>query len=147
MKNKRALFLDRDGVINVDTGYPHHIDEIVFVPGAMRFIRDVTEAGWPIFITTNQAGIAYGYYSEDDFCVLMSWYIGKIEQAGGKLKNYIIAHIMKTPFLKNIGKGVIIASQNPVCFYQLLEKMILIYHFHSLLAIRKQMNRPLKMQA
>lgn len=86
MKQKSALFLDRDGVINQDTGYPHRIDQITFMEGALKFIRDATEEGWSIFIVTNQSGIARGYYSENQFLLLMDWYIKQIEHAGGKIK-------------------------------------------------------------
>ena len=88
MIKTRALFLDRDGVINQDTGYPHQIEDIIFIEGALKFIRNITSAGWPIFIITNQAGIAHGYYSEDEFTNLMDWYIEKIEHAGGKIQKF-----------------------------------------------------------
>lgn len=88
MNKNRALFLDRDGVINKDTGYPYQIEDIVFVKGALKFIKNATKAGWPIFIITNQAGIARGYYSENAFFCLMDWYIQQIEQAGGKIKKF-----------------------------------------------------------
>jgi histidinol-phosphate phosphatase family protein len=59
-----AAFLDRDGVINVDTGYPHRPEDLVWVSGAREAILRLNEAGYYVFVTTNQAGIGRGYYTE-----------------------------------------------------------------------------------
>ncbi len=72
VKNK-ALFLDRDGIINVDTGYAHRREEIIFIPGIFELCRHAKEAGYYIIIITNQAGIGRGYYTEQDFNNLMQW--------------------------------------------------------------------------
>jgi D-glycero-D-manno-heptose 1,7-bisphosphate phosphatase len=59
-----AAFLDRDGVLNVDVGYAHRREDLVWVRGARETILRFNEAGYFVFVTTNQAGIARGYYSE-----------------------------------------------------------------------------------
>lgn len=64
---KRAVFLDRDGVINLDRGYVHRWEEFQFVPGAVEAMAQLTAAGWQIVIVTNQSGIARGYYTESQF--------------------------------------------------------------------------------
>ena len=60
----RAALLDRDGVINVDIGYAHKPEDLVFVPGAPEALRRLKDAGWLVIVVTNQAGVARGYYDE-----------------------------------------------------------------------------------
>jgi D-glycero-D-manno-heptose 1,7-bisphosphate phosphatase len=72
-----ALFLDRDGVINVDTGYIHRIDQIEFLPGIFELARFAAEASWPIVVVTNQAGIGRGLYRESDYQAVNEWICGR----------------------------------------------------------------------
>ncbi len=58
-----ALFLDRDGVINVDRGYVHTPEEFEFVEGIFELVAAANEAGYLAIVVTNQAGIGRGYYS------------------------------------------------------------------------------------
>ena len=80
--SQRALFLDRDGVINVDYGHVHKPDDIVFVDGIFELVE---KAKFIVVVITNQAGIGKGYYSETDFYELMSWMKGKFVKHGGKI--------------------------------------------------------------
>ena len=59
-----ALFLDRDGVINIDHGYPYRVEEFDFMPDAAEAIKFAHESGIPIFVVTNQGGIGLGYFDE-----------------------------------------------------------------------------------
>jgi D-glycero-D-manno-heptose 1,7-bisphosphate phosphatase len=67
----RALFLDRDGVVNEEVGYLHRIEDVRFVPGIFSLCRKANILGYRLIVVTNQAGIARGYYSEEDFERLM----------------------------------------------------------------------------
>lgn len=64
---KKALFLDRDGVINIDYGYVHSIDKLEFIPNIFELVKKAIQNDYLVFIITNQAGIARGYYSLEDF--------------------------------------------------------------------------------
>jgi D-glycero-D-manno-heptose 1,7-bisphosphate phosphatase len=62
-----AAFIDRDGVINRDTGYVFRIDDFHVLPGVPEGLRCLQGAGYALVLVTNQAGIARGYYTEDQF--------------------------------------------------------------------------------
>ncbi|QHS52971.1 D-glycero-beta-D-manno-heptose 1,7-bisphosphate 7-phosphatase [Edaphobacter sp. 12200R-103] len=69
----KALFLDRDGVVNVEIGYLSRIEDVEFVPGIFSLCRTAMRLGYRLVIVTNQAGIARGYYDEAAFESLMDW--------------------------------------------------------------------------
>jgi D,D-heptose 1,7-bisphosphate phosphatase len=82
---RRALFLDRDGVLNVDHGYVGSRDRFEWVDGALDAIRFATEAGWHVFIVTNQSGVARGLYTEDAVRSLLDWIADQARAAGGTI--------------------------------------------------------------
>lgn len=84
MKNK-ALFLDRDGVINVEKNYVHRIEDFEFVEGIFDVTRFFYEHGYLLIIVTNQAGIGRGYYTERDFHELTEWMTKQFEINGVKI--------------------------------------------------------------
>lgn len=80
-----ALFLDRDGVINVDYGHVHRIEQFDFVPGIFDLVRAANRANWFVVVVTNQAGIAKGFYSEVDFAELTEWMLARFEMSGARI--------------------------------------------------------------
>lgn len=80
-----ALFLDRDGVINVDHGYVHRVEDFEFVPGIFELVRGARELGLLPVVVTNQAGIGRGMYTEADFQALTRWMSGRFDAAGAPL--------------------------------------------------------------
>jgi D-glycero-D-manno-heptose 1,7-bisphosphate phosphatase len=76
---RRALILDRDGVVNIDTGYPHRIEECRFIDGIFELVRAFHEHDFVIVVATNQAGIGRGYYGETEFRALMDWMCGHFD--------------------------------------------------------------------
>lgn len=69
----RALFLDRDGVINEEVSYLWRREDVRFLPGIFSLCRAASSFGYKLVVVTNQAGIGRGMYSEEDFHALMDW--------------------------------------------------------------------------
>ena len=78
----RGLILDRDGVINEDSGYLHGIEECRFVDGIFDLTAAFAARGFAIVIASNQSGIGRGFYTEADFERLMAWMTGEFARRG-----------------------------------------------------------------
>ena len=70
---KVAVFLDRDGVINQDTGYVSQVDDFHFIDGAIEALQLLKKKGYCLVVVTNQSGIARGYFTEEAFMQLTEW--------------------------------------------------------------------------
>lgn len=66
METRNVLFLDRDGVINVDVGYLSDPAQLEFIPGSIEAMKEAQTRGYDIIVVTNQSGVARGYYTEED---------------------------------------------------------------------------------
>lgn len=80
-----ALLLDRDGTINVDHGYVGTRARFEWMPGALAAIRRASEAGWHVFVVTNQSGIARGLYDEAQLEALHRWMCAALRAEGGTI--------------------------------------------------------------
>lgn len=80
-----ALFLDRDGVINVDHGYVHTPANFQFIDGIFDLVATANRAGYLVVVVTNQAGIGRGYYSEAQFHNLTHWMRRRFAEHGGQI--------------------------------------------------------------
>jgi D-glycero-D-manno-heptose 1,7-bisphosphate phosphatase len=85
---RRGLFLDRDGVLNRDLGYVGTRDRWEWTDGALDALRLAREAGWLVFVVTNQSGIARGFYAEADLRALMDWVAQEAVRAGGPIADW-----------------------------------------------------------
>jgi D-glycero-D-manno-heptose 1,7-bisphosphate phosphatase len=65
MNARPAVFFDRDGVLNEDTGYPHRPEDLRWIPSARAAVRRFNALGWWVFVITNQSGVARGLYGRD----------------------------------------------------------------------------------
>ena len=81
----KALFLDRDGVINADRGHVYLKEHFEFLPGIFETCRKYASSGYLIIIVTNQAGIAKGIYTESDFNLLTEWMVNQFSNEGIKI--------------------------------------------------------------
>jgi D-glycero-D-manno-heptose 1,7-bisphosphate phosphatase len=88
-----ALFLDRDGVINVDKSYIFRREDFEWVEGAQDVIRRFNAKDWWVFVVTNQSGIARGYYTEEQMQALHDWMTAELAAA-----NIHIDRIYHCPF-------------------------------------------------
>ena len=77
---QKALFIDRDGIINVDHGYVSAVDDFEFTEGIFTLLKQFKDAGYQLFIITNQSGIGRGYYSESDFHTLTKWMLERFKE-------------------------------------------------------------------
>ena len=89
----KALFLDRDGVINSDYVHVFKKEDINFIEGIFDLVRDAKKKGYLVIIITNQAGIAKKIYSEDEFINLMKWMLNQF-----LIRNAIIDDYFYCPY-------------------------------------------------
>ena len=93
-EKSKAVFFDRDGVLNVDKEYLHSIEELEWVDGAKEAVAYLTNEGYTVFVVTNQSGIARGYYEVEDMQRLHEHMAAEITEAGGKItKFYYCPHL------------------------------------------------------
>ncbi|OCH15787.1 D-glycero-beta-D-manno-heptose 1,7-bisphosphate 7-phosphatase [Aliivibrio sp. 1S128] len=71
--SKPAVFLDRDGVINVDRGYVHKRDDFEYIDGVFNAVKKCKDMGYLLVLVTNQSGIARGIFTEEQFETLTEW--------------------------------------------------------------------------
>jgi D-glycero-D-manno-heptose 1,7-bisphosphate phosphatase len=100
VSRNRALFLDRDGVINHHLGYTFTVDNFVFIDGIFEFCHAALQAGYLLIVVTNQAGIGRGYFTEQDFLTLTEWMLGRFEEKGLK-----ITDVFYCPYHPEFGVG------------------------------------------
>ncbi len=80
--NRKAVFLDRDGVINVDHGYVHRQKDFQFIDGIFDACRHLQSLDYLLIVVTNQSGIARGLFSEKQFGVLTEWMVAQLAHQG-----------------------------------------------------------------
>jgi len=97
---RRALFLDRDGVINVEKNYVHRIEDFEFLPGIFELCATARDLGLVLLVVTNQAGIGRGYYTEADFQRLTEWMLGQFRSRG-----IVIERVYHCPYHPTAGIG------------------------------------------
>lgn len=78
----KAVFLDRDGVINVDRGYTYRIEDFEFIDGVFEACEHFAASGYRLIVVTDQSGIGRGLYSEQEFLTLTEWMKGQFRSQG-----------------------------------------------------------------
>jgi D-glycero-D-manno-heptose 1,7-bisphosphate phosphatase len=84
-----AVIFDRDGVLNLDVGYPHRPEQIVWIEGAAEAVRAVNEAGLFAFVATNQSGVGRGYFAASEVEALHDWMAAELARAGARIDAFV----------------------------------------------------------
>jgi D-glycero-D-manno-heptose 1,7-bisphosphate phosphatase len=82
---RRAVFLDRDGTINVDTDFPYQIQTLRFIPKAIDGLRLLAALPFHIIVVSNQAGIALGIFTQQQMSGFNAELLSKVQRAGGRI--------------------------------------------------------------
>ncbi len=89
----KALFLDRDGVVNVEINYLYKVEDFKFIDGIFELCKKYQSQGYLLFVVTNQSGIARGYYTQEAFDILSTWMIEEFAKHGVEIKKvYFCPH-------------------------------------------------------
>jgi len=112
-QQKKALFLDRDGVINVNHGYVYRIEDFEFIDGIFEIVKEYADSGHIVIVITNQSGISRGYYGEDDFQRVTEYMINEF-----KKRNIEISKVYHCPDHPEFSKSWECRKPNP---YMILE--------------------------
>jgi D-glycero-D-manno-heptose 1,7-bisphosphate phosphatase len=88
VKLKKAVFFDRDGVLNKDFGYVHKINNFVWKKDVIKAIKFLNDNNFYVFVVTNQSGVGRGYYSEKDVIKLHNWINFKLNLQGAHIDDF-----------------------------------------------------------
>jgi D-glycero-D-manno-heptose 1,7-bisphosphate phosphatase len=97
---KKALFLDRDGVVNKEKGHLYKIEDFEFIDGIFEICREFKNRDYLIIVITNQAGIARGKYTEEDYKTLTQWMLERFLEKGIKID--AVYHCPHHPDFKSV---------------------------------------------
>ena len=103
----KAIFFDRDGVLNKDDGYVHDMAHLRWVEGAREAVARLSKEGWLLFVVPNQSGVARGYYTEQDVQKLHQEMNEEFQKYGGHITEFFYC-----PHLP----GAPIAAYDKVCY-------------------------------
>jgi D-glycero-D-manno-heptose 1,7-bisphosphate phosphatase len=112
-----AAFFDRDGVLNVDHGYVYSRANFKWIPGAIDAVKALNNAGYYVFVATNQSGIARGFYTEREMQALHDFMDGEFARAGARIDDWrhcpfhpdgTVARFKKSSDWRKPGPGMIL---------------------------------------
>lgn len=115
-----AVFLDRDGVINVNHGYVHTREAFEFINGIFDVARHAIEQNYILVVITNQAGIGRGYYTEEQFHQLTDWMCEQFSEAGAPISRVYfspyhptggVGKYLKDDYSRKPNPGMILQAQ------------------------------------
>ena len=118
-ERRPALFLDRDGVLNVDRGYVSRIEDFEWIEGTKTCIANFNRRGWYVFVVTNQSGIARGYYTEADMQALHDHMTKELKEADAHIDRFYhapwhedgeIARYRKSSIDRKPGPGMLLQA-------------------------------------
>ncbi|MCA6509751.1 MAG: HAD family hydrolase [Pseudanabaena sp. M109S1SP2A07QC] len=101
---RQAVFLDRDGTINVDTHYPYKIDDLALIPEAVKGLKILASLSLHIIVVSNQAGIELGYYTQEQMSRFNSELRSRVEKFGGRIDAFYFSPYLES---SNLAHGAI----------------------------------------
>jgi len=116
LKLQKALFLDRDGVVNVEKNYLYKIEDFEFIDGIFDLCKYYQSLGFLIFVVTNQSGIDRGYYTQNDFDILTRWMIEEFKKRDISIRD--VYHCPHHPDISSVcscrkpNAGMLLAAHN-----------------------------------
>ncbi|MDA9353025.1 HAD family hydrolase [Gammaproteobacteria bacterium] len=113
MQINKALFLDRDGVINHNLGYVYKKDDFKFIDGIFELVKAAKIKKYLVIVVTNQAGIGRGFYNENDFFVLMEWVKIKFKHNDSSIDDIFFCPFHPTHGLGSYKKDSHLRKPNP----------------------------------
>jgi D,D-heptose 1,7-bisphosphate phosphatase len=120
--NKKAVFLDRDGVINYDLGYVYEIKNFRWRPKIVKFIKYLNDNDFYVIIVSNQSGIGRGYYSEKDVFKLHEWVNKKLNILGAHIDEFKIAPYFKDSKKYSSDYNFFLRKPNPGMILEVFNK-------------------------
>jgi len=118
-----ALFLDRDGVININHGYVHSVDNFEFIDGIFDLVRTAHANNLKVVVITNQAGIGRGFYLEQQFHLLTSWMCEEFINAGAPIDKVYFSPFHPTEGLGKYKKDDFSRKPNPGMILQAKQEL------------------------
>lgn len=118
-KFRPALFLDRDGVLNIDQGFVCKVDDFQWVDGALDCIKAFNARDWLVFVVTNQSGIAFGHYTAADMDAVHEAMLRDVRLAGASIDHIYhcpyhpdgtVPHYRKDSFARKPNPGMILQA-------------------------------------
>jgi D-glycero-D-manno-heptose 1,7-bisphosphate phosphatase len=89
-QTKRAVFLDRDGVLMQDTNYVGNVERVLLIPSVIPALKRLSDAGYLLFVVTNQSGVARGFFTRDAVDQIHTFLNRQFNAAGVHITHYYI---------------------------------------------------------
>jgi D-glycero-D-manno-heptose 1,7-bisphosphate phosphatase len=88
--SNRAIFLDRDGTLMEDTNYVGDVERVILIPGAAAALKRLQEAGYKLFVVTNQSGVGRGYFTREAVEAIHAHLDDHFGKAGVRFDRYYV---------------------------------------------------------
>ena len=122
IKTSKVLFLDRDGIINVDDHYVHTREKFIFIPEIFPICRHFQDRGYKIIVVTNQSGIGRGYFDIPTLNKLHFWMIEEFAKQGITITDVFFCPFVKSATIEEFKKDSDLRKPKPGMFIQAAQK-------------------------
>ncbi len=119
---RRAVLLDRDGVLNEDKGYVYKKEDITWLAGATSLIGELTRKGYIVLVVTNQSGVARGMYTEEDVRQLHTWMNKEFAKQGGRVEAFYYCPHLRNAKIKKYDEDCVCRKPRPGMIIQALSQ-------------------------